>query len=207
LIHDKAEGPGGVDGAYAMMLDAANSATDDPGAATIEVWLAKVQQLFNSFDPSPFLEKDLDRDAEEYIVGTADELPPQRPLRLVIHLPADQRPAVAEFDLEKAIRNYFAYRLEETRRNMRSHFREGRAALTIGVVFLVVCMTIRQLAFVVPGGTAARIVQEGLLILGWVAMWRPLQVMLYDWWPIRHRARLYARLAAMPVEVRTLRGE
>lgn len=187
-----------------MTPNTASPAVDDPDVATIEVWLAKVQQLFNSFDPSPFLEKDLDRDAEEYIVGTADEFPSHRPLRLVVHLPPHQWPAAVEFDLEKAIRNYFAYRLEETRRNMRSHFREGRAALTIGVVFLVVCMTIRQLAFVVPTGTAARIVQEGLLILGWVAMWRPLQVMLYDWWPIRNRARLYARLAAMPVEVRTM---
>ena len=65
-----------------MTLDAAGSRADDTNAETIEVWLAKVQQLFNSFDPSPFLEKDLDRDAEEYIVGAADELPQQRPIRL-----------------------------------------------------------------------------------------------------------------------------
>ena len=188
-----------------MTSQTASPAVDDPDVAPIEVWLAKVQQLFNSFDPSPFLEKDLDRDAEEYIVGTADEFSRERPIRLVIHLPPDQWPAVAEFDLGIAISNYFAYRLEETRRNMRFHFRESRAALTIGVVFLVVCMTIRQLAFLLPGETLARIVQEGLLILGWVAMWRPLQLMLYDWWPLRHRARLYARLASMPVEVRATR--
>ena len=53
-----------------------------------------------------------------------------------------------------------------------------------------------------PGATVGRILQEGLLILGWVAMWRPLQVLLYDWWPIRHRTRLYARLAEMRVELR-----
>lgn len=170
--------------------------------ATVEVWLSTLQQLFNSFDPSPFHERDLDREAEEYIVGTADEFPSAQPIRLVVHLPAEQLPATRSFDLEKAIQHYFAYRHDEAQRSLRLHFREGRVALVIGVVFLVVCITLRQLVFVVPGGTAARILQEGLLILGWVAMWRPLQVLLYDWWPIRHRSRLYSRLAEMRVEVR-----
>lgn len=48
----------------------------------------------------------------------------------------------------------------------------------------------------------AQALAEGLLILGWVAMWRPIQIFLYDWWPIRNRARLFAKLAATPVEAR-----
>ena len=170
--------------------------------ATIEVWLSTLQQLFNSFDPSPFHERDLDRDAEEYIVGTADEVRSTQPIRLIVHLPSEQVPANPSFDLEKAVQHYFAYRRDETQRDLRLHFREGRVALAIGIAFLVVCMSVRQLAFVMPGATVGRILQEGLLILGWVAMWRPLQVLLYDWWPIRHRTRLYARLAEMRVELR-----
>ena len=85
---------------------------------------------------------------------------------------------------------------------MRFQFREGRSALVIGLAFLLVCMSVRQLTLVLAGDTIAKILQEGLLILGWVAMWRPLQIFLYDWWPIRHHARLYDKLAVMPVEVR-----
>ena len=170
--------------------------------ATIELRLQTPQQLFNSFDPSPFHEKDLDRDAEEYIVGWADEFSGPKPIRLMIHLPAEQLAFAETLGLEKAVRNYFAYRLVETKRAIRFHFRMGRAALAIGLAFLIVCMSVRQLAFSLPIGTVQRILQEGLLILGWVAMWRPLQVFLYDWWPIRHHARLYAKLAEMPVEVR-----
>ena len=187
-----------------MTEKATSISSDDrsPSSATIELWLSTLQQLFNTFDPSPFHEKDLDRDAEEYIVGAADEIRSAQPIRMVVHLPAEQLPAARSVNLEKAIRHYFAYRLDETHRNMRFHFREGRAALVIGVAFLVACITIRQLAFVVPGGPVARILQEGLLILGWVAMWRPLQLLLYDWWPIRHRARLFARLAETRVELK-----
>jgi hypothetical protein len=43
--------------------------------------------------------------------------------------------------------------------------------------------------------------REGLVIGGWVAMWRPLEIFLYDWWPIHAEARLFDRLAAMPVRI------
>jgi hypothetical protein len=33
-------------------------------------------------------------------------------------------------------------------------------------------------------------------------MWRPLEIFLYDWWPLRRMVRLYRKLAAMPTELR-----
>ena len=176
----------------------------DRETTTIELWLATPQQLFNTLDPSPFHEKDLDRDAEEYIVGTADEFPLTRRVRLTINLPADQMPLAQRLSLGQAIQNYFTARQNESDRRMRFQFREGRVSLAIGVGFLVVCVSIGQLALALPGDTLGRVLQEGLLILGWVAMWRPLQVLLYDWWPIRHHSRLCAKLAAMPVEIRSV---
>jgi hypothetical protein len=50
-------------------------------AHRLEVRLSTLRQLFNSLDPSPFHEKDLDREAEEYIVGWANEYPPSLTLR------------------------------------------------------------------------------------------------------------------------------
>lgn len=55
----------------------------------------------------------------------------------------------------------------------------------------------------VPDGGAFRFVlRESVIIAGWVAMWRPMEVFLYDWWPIRVEARFQDRLAAMPVQIR-----
>jgi hypothetical protein len=56
-------------------------------AASIEIRLRRLQQLFNSLDPSPFHERDLDQEAEDYIVESADEFPLQTPLHLVVYLP------------------------------------------------------------------------------------------------------------------------
>ena len=174
-----------------------------PQPQLLEIRLSTLAQLFNSFDPSPFHQKDLDRDAEDYIVGWADELAPKTSFELVIRLPADQLEAAERSDVAQAIHNYFASRTQQSRRSMRVQLREGRSALAIGLVFLFACMSLRQLVgLVVPAEVGRHILQEGLLILGWVAMWRPLQIFLYDWWPIRHFAELYERLSVTPVRLK-----
>lgn len=167
----------------------------------LEIRLSSLQQLFNSLDPAPFHEKDLDRDAEEYIVGWANEFPPESALQLVIRLPQDEVELAESHDVSRAVHNYFAYRARAAWRRMRSQLREGRTALLIGALFLMVCMLLRQLvAIAVLDPMLQRALQEGLLIMGWVAMWRPLQIFLYDWWPIRRHARLCEKLAKMPVK-------
>jgi hypothetical protein len=123
-------------------------------------------------------------------------------LRLIIRLPADQLLADKGPDLQQAVHNYFAYRLHESQRRLRLFFRDGRTALLIGIAFLFACIVLRQLAFSFGRGAAAEIAGEGLLIVGWVAMWRPLEIFLYDWRPIRRRCQLFAKLSEIPVIVR-----
>lgn len=171
--------------------------------ANIEIRLATLDQLFNSLDPSPFHEKELDQKAEDYIVGSADEAPLNTPLALMIRLPESLGTVQSE-PIEDAVHNHFSYRLMETRRRLRFHFREGRIALLIGLVFLALCVAIRELVFSPGQGAIAQMFAEGLLILGWVAMWHPLQIFLYDWWPLQHQTRLHAKLARMPVVIQAI---
>jgi hypothetical protein len=168
----------------------------------IKIRLLTLGQLFNSLDPSPFHEKELDKDAEDYIVGSVDELPLTQALSLVIELPHSEVGSEDGSSVQNAVRNHFAYRLEDGRRRLRFQFRDGRMALLIGLLFLFTCVAVRELIFSPLRSAPAEMVAEGLLILGWVAMWRPLQMFLYDWWPIKHQSRLYAKLATMPIIVR-----
>ena len=169
--------------------------------AMIEMTLSHPKQLFNSLDPSPFHERDLDQDAEEYIVDSADEYPLKTQLTLAIYLPANQLHDEAQ-GLAQAIHNYFAYRVEETRRRLKFFFRDGRLSLVAGPSFLFVCIALRQVILRIGSGLVVEIADEGLYIVGWVAMWRPLEFFLYDWRPIRHRQRLFAKLANIPIIIR-----
>lgn len=172
-----------------------------PVAGHIELRLRELNQLFDSFDPAPFHEKDLDRDAEEYIVSWAREFAPAMPLVFRLHLPEDQRRLEPERTVKQAIANYFKYRADLARLEVRRTLQEGRRSLLVGVVFLAVCMFAREMLRLYEPMEWMRFPEEGLLILGWVAMWRPIELLLYDWWgPLRKR-RTYENLSRMRVEV------
>jgi hypothetical protein len=184
------------------MVETSTQSEPHAAEAKIEISLNRIAQLFNSLDPSPFHERDLDQDAEEYIVESAEEIGLQRPLALVIHLPTDQIPPSDSTDLGGAIHHYFAYREVHERRRLRLLFRDGRIALASGLAFLFFCVLLRQLAFSFGTGSVAEIAREGTLIIGWVAMWRPLEIFLYEWVPVRRRCRILAKLSSMPVIIK-----
>ncbi|MFZ0214061.1 MAG: hypothetical protein WBE20_12220 [Candidatus Acidiferrales bacterium] len=167
---------------------------------SIKLKLRDITQLFNSMDPSPFVEKDLDDDAEEFIMGWAQEFPPGAPLKLHIYL--EQWPAEDPKELiRQAVHNYFAHRATLTKLEFSRLMKQGRTSLFIGLVFLASCLIIIQTQLHGEAGTWAGVLRESLTIAGWVAMWRPMQIYLYDWWPLRRRGQIYTKLSHMPVEV------
>jgi hypothetical protein len=165
----------------------------------ISVRLRELAQLFNSLDPSPFSERDLDADAEEFILSWARELPSHRAVELVVHLAVAPPPARGQPVVEEAVRHFFRERAELKHREFRLLMRRGRLSLAIGLAFLAGCFLVGELVGALGHGTAADIIKEGLTIGGWVAMWRPLEIYLYDWWPLRDEWRVLEKLARMKV--------
>ncbi len=176
----------------------------------IELRVDDIAQLFDTLDPYPFPERDLNRDAEEYIVGWAGELSPKQPLRIIVHYPDTAQQRIAFSALRKAIAGYFDARSLATQRELNELFRIGRLSLLIGVATLITCLFLAQLAAELLQEVPFRkLIEESFLILGWVANWRPLDIFLYDWWPLVRRRQLYRRIAVarideMPYEIRNL---
>jgi hypothetical protein len=169
--------------------------------ATIQVRIHELRQLFNTIDPSPFRERDLDPDCEEFILAWAREIPPDRPVRIEIRVDRERPPPTLLADVVAAVRSHFAREasLQDLRR--RRILREGRFALAIGLAALVLC--IGAATFVPSAGTLTQILRESLVIAGWVVMWHPLEVLLYGVWPVARERRLLERLAAAEVELST----
>jgi hypothetical protein len=169
----------------------------------IEVRVAELRQLFNAIDPSPFHERDLDPRAEEFIVDWSRDLPTDGPLGLVVHLERAAGQTDEAAVLRDAIHEFFRQRAAGSRRKLRDLFRRGRISLVIALAFLALAIAVGDgLASYFRESRLAQVLREGLLIGGWVAMWRPLEVFLYDWWPIRAETRLFDRLSQMPVQIK-----
>ena len=93
---------------------------------TIEIRVDEIAQLFHTLDPFPFRERDLDREAEEYIVGWARELPTKRPFKIVVHFPDDDRQTAAAGEFREAFGRYFEGRATVTQGDLNELLRIGR---------------------------------------------------------------------------------
>lgn len=170
---------------------------------TIEIRLDDISQLFETKDPFPFRERDLAPDADDYISGHADELPRDQPISLVIHLPSESGGLDVVRSLDKSVSNFFEHRAGAVARELSELFRIGRRTLMIGLGVLGLCLVVGQaLSSILSNSGVGHFIEEGLIIVGWVALWRPLEIFLYDWWPLAQQRKLYTRLSQARVTVK-----
>lgn len=174
--------------------------------AVIELRADRIANLFDPFDPFPLPSRDLSASVEAFIADWARELPRAASLKILVHLADAEECARGASMVSEAIKRHFEQRADRVRGDLHELFRVGRTSLAIGLAVLSICLIGGQMAGALLGeGPVASFLAEGLIILGWVANWRPLEIFLYDWWPLVQRRRLYLRLAAAPVELRPLR--
>ncbi|WP_255334362.1 hypothetical protein [Methanosarcina sp. KYL-1] len=171
------------------------------GKLVIELELRSMMQIFNSFDPAPFHEKDLDASAEVYLYNSVDEFPLKQPLEIMIYLPPSEISEETANILKEAIRNHFTYKKVLTEIDLKRLLMRGRRNLMIAVVFLFLCLLMIHLLSSFEGNLLNSLFSEGLLIIGWVAMWEPVDIFLYRWWPIVHKKKVYEKILSMEVNL------
>lgn len=164
--------------------------------AQIDIRIERGEQLFDSLDPSPFREKALDVDFEAYLRDCAGEQPSGLPLRLCIEAPPELQARAA--DVESAIHGHFHFALQQSERRHRASQRRYRGVVLAGFAVLAVSLTLRRLLEDWQGAFSEVLV-EGLLVLGWVALWRPIEVLLFERHEARQQRQLLARLAAIEI--------
>lgn len=172
-----------------------------PPIHQIELRIVELSELFNSMDPTPFHHRNLDSDAEDFLENWALGFPQDSHFKIIVHIermPQEDPSAL----VTEAIHNYFEYKSERSKSNLRQLLLEGRVSLLIGLGFLGMCLLGADiLAAGFANNTFLRLLKESLLIGGWVAMWRPIQIFLYGWWPIVRRGRIYRNLGRAIVQV------
>jgi len=178
----------------------------------IQLKVRDLSQLFNSMDPSPFLDKDLDADAESFIEGWVLEFPVSRPITLVVHV--DQVPPAATGDqdpqrfVEAALKNFFRSKARTAQREMRHLLRTGQISLLLGLLFMALCLALsRLIAANLPDSVTTQWFREGLAVGSWVAMWKPIDIYLYGWWPLLRRLRIFRKMSRLHVELKMAKKE
>lgn len=173
----------------------------EEGVRCIDVRLNAIDQLFDNRDPAPFRERDLDPDLVEYLVAAAEDVATSGTFKVVFWVAQPCPPG----EVQTGYKAHFEYELDRLGRRSRRQRRTGQVALLLGLVLLVILLSLSEL--ITPStNRVTRALREGLAILSWVVMWRPVEALIYDWLPIRRERRLMQRLHDAPTEVRTGKG-
>jgi hypothetical protein len=170
------------------------------GRDTIEIRVNSVLQLFDSRDPAPFRERDLDDDFTDYIIASADEIPSGSPIRLQIYISQADTSIHVE-SITQAIRSHFEYQIEFKRIQFYKILKTARLFLFVGLCILSLCLILAQWAKQLDSDLFSTTLREGIVIFGWVSMWKPLELLLFDWYPIYDRIRLFRKILEAEVFV------
>lgn len=168
--------------------------------ATIDIRIQHIDQMFDSPDSSPFHEneKAIRRDAENYIIDLAGEHGRAEPLHLIVHAPVSIEHHAPE--IARTIHAHFERSHIQCRRRYQRRMRIGRTLLIAGLAVLALALLLRALLSDLGDRAMTVAIGEGLLILGWVAMWRPIDILLFERLDNHQQSALLQRLSRIHVD-------
>lgn len=148
----------------------------------------------------PFSDKRLlNPDADEFLIEEAEDLPVKNDITLFIH--AEEKDPASEEAIVEAIHKHFAYRSRKVETQIKNILKLGWKSLLVSFVFLVFMFFIaKAITTFLPENALMITFRELFIILGWVALWRPADLLLYEWRSYKRKAKLLARLAHCKVE-------
>jgi hypothetical protein len=103
--------------------------------------------------------------------------------------------------LQAAITNYYSTQVQASHDALKLHWHTTRQMFLYGCIFLGLCLVLQQVFEQVLGESFPRIFSEGLIIIGWVAIWRPAEMLTYNWVPLVRRLKLQRKLSQLSVQL------
>lgn len=169
----------------------------EDGHPILDVRVESMEQLFDNRDPAPFRDRDLDPALVEYLLDGARDLARAKPLRVKIWLGTSP-----SSDVPQAVRGYFQHEVDRANRQRREQVRTGLIGLAIAIALVIVLIAVADVVERRMTGTIGTALREALVISGWVMMWRPLDLLVYDriTWVRTRRILESIRDAAIVVE-------
>lgn len=171
------------------------------GKRWIEVRIKSTNQLFDVRDPAPFRERDLDDDFVEYILSSVREGSVSSPMKFVIYVEEKEDPQLPKDTIREAIRGHFLYQVILEERNLKQYLKKAQIYFLIGFFVLATCLGIAQEMHVPNAPGYWGVLREGIVIFGWVSIWKPIELILFDWYPLVEKYRYYKKIVSTEIDI------
>ena len=175
------------------------------GVWEIELYLNTVADAVQTLVPVPLPYIDLDAGLVAYVTDQVEALPKDARVRLVLYLPEENIHAGDEERLQAVLNLYFELRVKRFKRDERAALDDVIRSLIWGFGFMLACQVLRWLLDFPDHPTITQTISEGLLVLGWVALWNPYDRFLFSWVPAIRKLKLVRRMRSIEVRLRPSR--
>jgi hypothetical protein len=170
----------------------------------IIVTLNRPAELF-SVTPEAMLERDawLEPGADEIVNELLGRSRLQRRARIVVTLPSEQIVNGIAETLQAALSRYCAARLARVQRETEIAWRQGLRSLGSGSILFVVGLLLSTgfLEPDVPQFWQDLLGNGVFLVIGWVGLWYPLDLLFFARQPFKREAQIVEAISRMPLLV------
>ena len=172
----------------------------------ITLHLDDIQDLFS--DPEPGSDRYVS--GMDYLYSEVRIYPRHEKFKVTIELPQEK---ITEGLLERTrakMKRYCQFKVEQSHKELIALHHQGVATLWTGLLVAVICLVL-AFAFTLMAQSGINKILEAVLQVvatlfvlsaGWVALWEPSEIFLYDWWPFRQDMRIYNKIADADIVIR-----
>lgn len=171
----------------------------------ITLHLDDIQYLFA--DPEP--DSEMFVSGMDYLHSEIKTYSRREKFKVTIVLPQEKVTGGLVDRTREKMKRYCRFKVEENHRELLALRHQGYASLWVGITALVICLVLAAaLTLAAKSGinnvlaALLAIAGQGFVVAGWVAMWQPAEILLYDWWPFRQDIRIYNQIADADVVIR-----
>ncbi len=172
---------------------------NSPQPTTLTVAVRSVQLLLDD-ENCPFIGPRLDPRVADVLRAEASLAKMKKPaFRVIVQIPGGDTSRISE--VREAVRNHFEAAVAASELELKALFRDARRSSGIALLIAVLLMALSEILFALDGRPLADALARGLIILSWVALWHPADLLLYAHLPIRENRKLSRALAEATVEI------
>jgi hypothetical protein len=158
-----------------------------------------------SVEPQAMLERDarIEPGADEIVNELLGRSKVQRRARIVLTLPAEQVTQDTADTLRVALRRYCEARLARVQREIEVAWRQGLRSLGSGSILFIVGLLLST-GFLEPDVPTfwQDLLGNGVfLVIGWVGLWYPLDLLFFARQPLKREALIVEAISRMPLLV------
>ncbi|MBS7543765.1 hypothetical protein [Ancylobacter oerskovii] len=182
----------------------------DAAPIEIDIRLRDLRNFFATPEVDPFAGEDIDESGIDRLIDlvTAERGWRRRPVRVRLHVVPTPANAELAPRIGEALARYCDTNRDYAERKLRETRREGMRTLAVGTAFLALCIGAAALinSSALEDMLVGELLSEGAIIAGWVGLWRPVEILLFDWWPYARDRALYAKLRRLDIIVQPASG-